>query len=79
MIAQQVAVNRPDLLRRLVLVLFAMAGGEHERVVVRFWSWWTRVRAAIGQVVTGTVFLVGTLFLPDTGCRFAAGEFLVPG
>lgn len=55
------------------------AGGKHERVVVRFRSWWTRVRPAIGRVVTGAVLLAGAFFLLDTGWWFAAGEFLAPG
>ncbi len=34
-----------------------LAGGKHQRVVVR--SWWARVRPAIGRVVDDAVLVVG--------------------
>lgn len=62
----------------LVLVLIAMACGKHEGVMVWFRSWWTKVRRAIGRMVTSAVLLVGALFLLDAGWWFVTGEFLVP-
>lgn len=56
-----------------------MVGSKHERVVVWFRSWWTKIRPAIGHVVTGAVLLVGAFFLLDAGWWFVTGEFLVPG
>lgn len=62
----------------LVLLLVAMAGGRHERFVIRFRSWWAKIRPAVGHLVTGAVLLVGAFFLLDAGWWFATGEFLVP-
>jgi hypothetical protein len=62
----------------LVLVLGAMAGGKHKGVVVWFRSLWSRLRPAIGRLVTGAVLLVGAFFLLDAGWWFVTGELLVP-
>lgn len=62
----------------LVLLLAAMAGGKHERFVARFQTWWTRIRPAVGRLVTTAALLVGAFFLLDAGWWFATGEFLVP-
>lgn len=61
----------------LVLVLVAMVGGKHQRVVVWFRSWWARLRPVIGIVVTGAALLVGVSFLLDAGWWFVTGRFLV--
>ena len=62
----------------LVLLLAAMASGKHRRFVVRFRSWWEKIRPAVGRIVTAAALLVGTFFLLDAGWFFATGEFLVP-
>ncbi len=62
----------------LVLVLGAMAGGKHKGVVIWFRSLWSRLRPAIGRLVTGAVLLVGAFFLLDAGWWFVTGELLVP-
>jgi hypothetical protein len=62
----------------LVLVLGAMAGGKHKGVVAWFGSLWSRLRPAIGRLVTGAVLLVGAFFLLDAGWWFVTGELLVP-
>ena len=62
----------------LVLILGAMAGGKHKGVVVWFRSLWSRLRPAIGRLVTGAVLLVGAFFLLDAGWWFVTGELLVP-
>ena len=62
-----------------VLLLVSLAGGKHERFVVRFRSWWSRIRPAVGRLVTGAVLLVGAFFLLDAGWWFVTGELLVPG
>lgn len=61
----------------LLLVLVAMANGTHERFVVRFRSWWARIRPAVGRLGTGAVLVVGAFFLLDSGWWFVTGEFLV--
>lgn len=63
----------------LVALLAAMAGGRHERFVVWFRSWWTKIRPAIGRLATGILLLAGTIFLVDAGWWLATGEFLLPG
>jgi hypothetical protein len=62
----------------LVLVLGAMAGGKHKGVVLWFRSLWSRLRPAIGRLVTGVVLLVGAFFVLDAGWWFVTGELLVP-
>jgi hypothetical protein len=62
----------------LVLVLGAMAGGKHKGVVIWFRSLWSRLRPAIGRLVTGAVLFVGAFFLLDAGWWFVTGELLVP-
>jgi hypothetical protein len=62
----------------LVLVLGAMAAGKHKGVVNWFGSLWSRLRPAIGRLVTGAVLLVGAFFVLDAGWWFVSGELLVP-
>lgn len=59
----------------LVLLLVAMAGGKHERFVVRLRFFWGQVRPALGRVVTGAALIVGAFFLADAFWWLATGAF----
>ena len=60
----------------LAVVTVAMAGGKHQRIVVWFQSWWTKIRLTVGRLVTAAVLFVGVFFLLDSVWWFATGEFL---
>jgi hypothetical protein len=62
----------------LILLLVLALSIDHERVVARFQTWWTRIRPIIVRLVTGAVLLVGALLLLDAACYFITGELFLP-
>ncbi len=62
----------------LVLVLVFALSGESERVVIWVRTLWERINPWTVRLVTGGVFLVGTLFLLDALWWYETGEFFIP-
>ena len=62
----------------LILLLVLAVSTDHELVVNRFQTWWTRIRPIMVRLVTGTVLLAGTLLLLDAAWFFATGELFLP-
>jgi hypothetical protein len=61
----------------ILLLTFALVA-DHERVVNRFQSLWTRVRPFIARFATIVAFLVGIAFLLDAAWYYVTGELLLP-
>jgi hypothetical protein len=62
----------------LILLLALALITDHELVVARFQTWWSRIRPIIIRLVTGTVFLAGALFLLDAAWYFIMGDLFLP-
>ena len=62
----------------LILLLVLAVSTDHDLVVNRFQSWWTRIRPITVRLVTGTVFLVAVLLLLDATWFFVTGELFLP-
>ena len=61
----------------ILLLTFALAT-DHERVVSRFQSLWTRIHPFIVRFVTIAAFLVGVAFLLDATWYYVTGELFIP-
>ena len=62
----------------LILLLVLALTTDHERVVTRFQSWWSRLRPIVFRLVTGAVFLAGALLLLDAAWYFITGDLFLP-
>jgi hypothetical protein len=62
----------------LILLLALALITDHELVVARFQTWWTRIRPIVIRLVTGTALLAGALFLLDAAWYFITGDLLLP-
>ncbi len=62
----------------LVLVLAFALSGENERVVTWVRTWWARISPWMVRVVTGALFLVGTLLLLDALWYYLTGDLFLP-
>ena len=62
----------------LILLLVLAVSTDHELVMDRFQSWWTRIRPITVRLVTGVVLLAGTLLLLDAAWYFLTGDLFLP-
>jgi hypothetical protein len=62
----------------LILLLVLAVSTDHDLVVDRFQTWWTRIRPITVYVVTGTVLLAGALLLLDATWYFLTGDLFLP-
>jgi hypothetical protein len=62
----------------LILLLVLAVSTDHDLVVVRFQTWWTKIRPITIRLVTGTVLLVGALLLLDATWYFLTGDLFLP-
>jgi hypothetical protein len=62
----------------LILLLVLAVSTDHDLVVDRFQTWWTRIRPITIRLVTGTVLLVGALLILDAAWFFITGELFLP-
>jgi hypothetical protein len=62
----------------LILLLVLAVSTDHDLVVDRFQTWWTRIRPIIVRLVTGTVLLAGALLLLDAAWYFVTGKLFLP-
>jgi MFS family permease len=62
----------------LILLLVLAVSTDHDLVVDRFQTWWTRIRPIIVRLVTGTVLLAGALLLLDAAWFFVTGKLFLP-
>ena len=69
-----VSVSHAPLILFLVLALST----DHERVVARFQTSWSRIRPIVVRLVTGTVLLAGALLLLDAAWYFITGDLFLP-
>ena len=69
-----VLVSHAPLILLLVLALVI----DHEIVVARFQSVWSRVRPIVVRLVTVTVLLAGTLLVLDAAWYFITGDLILP-
>lgn len=63
----------------LVLMLYAIARGRHQRAVATLDRVWGRVRPVISVLGTATLLLGGVILLVDSLWWFVTGAFLIPG
>jgi hypothetical protein len=62
----------------LILFLALALSTDHERLVARFQTTWSRIRPIIVRLVTGTALIAGTLFLLDAAFYFITGDLYLP-
>jgi hypothetical protein len=62
----------------LILFLVLAVSIDHNLVVDRFQTWWTRIRPIIVGLVTSIVFLAGALLLLDAAWFFLTGDLFLP-
>jgi hypothetical protein len=62
----------------LILFLALALSTDHERLVARFQTSWSRIHPIIVRLVTGTVLIAGTLFLLDAAFYFITGDLYLP-
>jgi hypothetical protein len=62
----------------LILLLVLAVSTDHDLVVNRFQTWWTRLRPITVRLVTGTVFLAGAVLLLDATWYFLTGDLFLP-
>jgi hypothetical protein len=62
----------------LILILALAVGIDHDLIVNRFQSGWTRIRPIIVRLVTAIVLLSGALLLVDAAWFFVTGNLFLP-
>jgi hypothetical protein len=62
----------------LILLLALTLSTDHDQVVNRFQSLWTRIRPITVRLVTITVLLAGALLLLDAAWFFLTGDLFLP-